>query len=57
MKSKEIRQALTIISDSLWLAENIEDLPNCNNCRHKDDCPYCPKAGEMSRINCFAWEK
>ena len=54
----EREKVLNIISDALWLAENVEKLPNCNNCLMKNTCKYVPKPGEMSRFNCYAhiWE-
>ncbi len=56
MKNEEIKQACGQIIDALWLVENIEKLPNCNNCKDKNNCIYVPEAGQMTRINCFAWE-
>ena len=35
--------------------EGIVSFRNCNNCGIKDDCDYCPKAGERVRINCPFW--
>lgn len=55
MNKEEIRVALYRIIDALWLLENIEKLPDCNNCTVRNECPYCPKAGQMVRVNCFAW--
>lgn len=55
MDNEELRKVLYRLVDALWVLENIEKLPNCNNCAAKDDCPYCPKAGQMVRTNCFAW--
>lgn len=52
----EREEVLNIVSDALWLAENVEKLPNCNNCLVKNHCNYCPKPGELLRINCYAWE-
>lgn len=56
MDNETIRQACYHIIDALWVCDNIEKLPNCNNCRLKDECEYCPVAGEMVRVNCFNWE-
>ena len=56
MKNEEIRQACYRIIDALWVMENIEKLPNCNNCKAKNECAYAPKAGEMVRVNCWGWE-
>ena len=41
------------IEDALWVLDNIEKLPTCNNCLVKDSCKHVPKAGQMVRINCF----
>lgn len=43
------------IEDAMFVLDNIERLPNCNNCKSKDECEHCPVAGEMVRINCFEW--
>lgn len=56
MKYEELRATLYHIIDALWVCENVERLPNCNNCGKKNVCSYCVKAGEMVRINCFEWE-
>lgn len=56
MENKEIREACYHIIDALWVTENIEKLPTCNNCKCKNECKYVPKPGEMLRVNCFAHE-
>ena len=37
-----------------WLANNMDNLPTCNNCRYQDGCCYVPEKGQMVRINCIA---
>ena len=55
MENETIRQACYRIIDALWVLDNIERLPNCNNCKLKNSCGYVPNGGEMVRINCWGW--
>lgn len=55
MENETIRQACYRIIDALWLADNIERLPNCNNCKRQNGCCYVPEAGDMVRVNCWGW--
>lgn len=53
--NETIREASYRIADAMWVLDNIEKLPNCNNCLVKDSCKHVPKAGEMTRLNCFGY--
>ena len=55
MENETIRQACYRIIDALWVLDNIDRLPNCNNCKMKKSCEYVPNAGEMVRVNCWGW--
>lgn len=33
-------------------SEAVSNLPNCNSCSSVQTCPYLPKIGSYSRINC-----
>lgn len=35
--------------------QNIESLPNCNDCK-RQGCEYKPKLGELVRFNCPLWK-
>lgn len=54
--------AIELIKDIAYqrdtLAEyvkRIEALPDCNNCKDKFNCSFCPDAGQNVRINCPHW--
>lgn len=55
--TEDIRLMCYRILDALILMDNIERLPNCNNCKKKLNCEHGVKWGEMVRVNCFEWEK
>lgn len=35
--------------------DQVAHLPSCNNCGKAQSCEYCPKPGEVARINCPLW--
>lgn len=55
MDNEELKEVLYRLVDALWVLENIEKLPNCNNCKWAKTCADCPGAGEMVRVNCVFW--
>ena len=57
VSNETIREASYRIADAMWVLDNIEKLPNCNNCLVKNECKHVPNPGEMVRINCFGYIK
>lgn len=40
------------ILDTLMAYRNIAQTGDCNRCKNKKECVYCPKPGEITRYNC-----
>lgn len=55
--SEEITHALWYAIDCMRYTDEITGLNNCNTCKHKDSCSHSPRIGEITRINCFLYEK
>lgn len=55
MKNDDIKSLCYRIIDLIDYVDTISKLHDCNDCKAKRNCPYVPKLGQHTRINCFAW--
>ena len=44
-------------ADSLRLLKNILESGDCNTCKKRLTCKYCPEWGQMVRYNCPFFER
>lgn len=43
---------VSYILDTLLAYRNIVQTGDCNRCKIKKECDFCPKPGELVRYNC-----
>lgn len=43
------------ILDTLMAYRNIVQTGDCNRCKIKNECGFCPKPGEIVRYNCICY--
>lgn len=55
MTNNDIKTLCYRIIDFIDYQEKIDSLKDCNTCLCQKNCKYAPRAGEFTRINCFAW--
>ena len=57
MEDSDDAVALGLALGALIYYRNTTNLPDCNVCQKKHTgCPYLPRYGEYTRINCPLWE-
>lgn len=57
MDNAEIKAIAAHIIDMIDYMETLKTLHDCNDCGSRSTCSFCPKAGQMVRINCPLWEE
>ena len=58
MEDSDDAVALGLALGALIYYRNIANLPDCNVCQKKHTgCPYLPRYGEYTRINCPLYKK
>ena len=55
MDYQEIKAMLYKIITAIDYMNEINALNDCNSCLCQRNCTHAPKAGQMVRINCFAY--
>jgi len=45
------------ILDALRAYRNVVESGDCNRCKRKQTCQYCPKPGQLVRYNCPHYQK
>lgn len=48
----KLRTALLCIADCMEMANELQEMNNCNNCGARKYCQYAPELGKPVRWNC-----
>lgn len=53
----KLREMLLYIADCMVAVNDMQEMPNCNDCGIKNRCAYAPEVGTPVRWNCPLWQE